>query len=449
VNDTALDIRQANCLYQIGRMLIDDYACQAVLDAIARAAHDLTGAHAAVVALIEGDGLLSDGQPLANDDVNLAMEAIRGGRSVVYDDPKGTGSPEDARTLLAVPLIWHAEPLGVLTVSFLAQHAASAEIVGLVSALAEQAAAAVKHSRDDAAMLRLRAESEEVARQFAEHSEQLERVQLQLIQNEKLTAIGQLIQGFAHDINTPLSVVITNLSVLKGHTENLGGIAQAALDVLPALQANPDVVTLVGPLDAAVRGADLEYTLEDLPDLVNESTAAARRIAELVRSIANFARRDDSAPRLVEIRDVLESALTLASSPLKQVALTVREYTKTPPVFGLFAELNELFVHLLINAANALESRPGTLTVSTAHEDDKVVVRISDTGCGIPVDNLVHVFDPFFSTHAAGGSTGMGLAVCHGIVARHAGSIALESEADKGTTVTINLPAAHHGRVAA
>jgi two-component system NtrC family sensor kinase len=417
VTDTLLDIRQANCLYQIGRMLVDDAECQQVLDAIVRTAQDQTGAHATSLAVLEDDG-------------GLTVRASLGLEVVPNGEP------------LTVPVVWHAEPLGVLTVVLVAPRTASAESVALIGALADLAAAAVKRSRDNARLARLQVESDA-------HTDQLQRIQLQLIQNEKLTAIGQLIQGFAHDINTPLSVVITNLSILENHTRNLGGIAQAVLDVLPDLRADANVAGLVAALDAAVQGADLAYTLEDLPDLVKESNASARRIADLVRTIANFARRDTGPPGVVNIQDVVESALAVASNPLKQFARTVLEFAETPPVFGLPAELNELFVHLLINAANALTDRPGTVTISTAYEQGSVVVRIRDTGCGIPAGNLVRVFDPFFTTHALGGSTGMGLAVCYGIVARHAGSIGIESEPGTGTTVTISLPPADADKVAA
>jgi two-component system NtrC family sensor kinase len=424
VTDIALDLRQANCLYQIGRMLVDDREAQVILDAVTQAAHHFTGAQATTLSVLEDDGKL--------------VKYVGRGVDVADDDSA-------QHTRLALPLTWHSEALGVLCLTFASSAPVSPETLALVEALAEQAAAAVKRSHDQAEMLRLRAESDEIARQFAEHTDQLERIQLQLVQNEKLTAIGQLIQGFAHDINTPLSVVITNLSVLKGHTENLGTIAQAALDLLPDLENTASLAVL----NDAVRGADLEYTLEDLPELMKESTMAARRIADLVRSIANFARKDTSPPSLVDMNDVLESALNLASNPLKQSASTLRDFSATPPVFGLSSELSELFVHLLINAANALEDRAGTVTVSTAHEADNVVVRIRDTGVGIPADNLVRVFDPFFTTNAVGGHTGMGLAVCYGIVARHAGSITIDSEPGAGTTVTISLPAAQTGQVAA
>ena len=326
-----LDAHQALSLYQVGRMVTASQDLEATLDAITGSAHQLTGASTAALALLDDDGSLvlhaargglgaSVGEPLELDH-GVTATAMRERQPILVAD----------RTSLAVPLIWEAEPLGVLTIACAAPNALTPGHVALVGALAEQAAAAVRHARDAAEESRLRDESQEILRQFSEQQAQLERVQEQLIQNEKLTAIGQLVHGLAHEMNTPLSVVITNLSVLGRHADNLFAVAAAVQQVLPQLLADPLAAALVGPLDTAVRGADLEYTLEDLPELLTDSTAAVQRVAELVRSMANFARRDTGGPSAVVIDDVLDAALTLASNPLKQCAKTVRDFASTHP----------------------------------------------------------------------------------------------------------------------
>jgi signal transduction histidine kinase len=433
-----LDARQAIALYQVGKLVTAGLDLEATLTAVAEAAHHLTAADTTLLALLEDDGRLvvhvGDAPEL---DHLVAARAIRECQPILVADLN-----DSVHTLLASPLVWQSEPLGVLTLAFGTPDALKPRDVALVGALAEQAAAAVCHARDLAQDRHLQVKSQEILQQFSEQAAQLERVQQQLIQNEKLTAIGQLVQGLAHEMNTPLSVVITNLSVLGRHADNLFAVAAAAQQVLPQLLADPLAAALAGPLDAAVRGADLEYTLEDLPELLTDSTAAVRRVAELIRSMANFARRDTGGPSAVAIPEVLEAALILASNPLKQCATIVREFGPTPPVLGLTSELTELFLHLLINAAQAMEEQPGTVTMSTAYEAPCVVVRIQDTGQGISAEHLARVFDPFFTTRPVGGGTGMGLAVCYGIVARHGGSIAIDSQAGTGTTVSVRLPAA-------
>jgi two-component system NtrC family sensor kinase len=242
-------------------------------------------------------------------------------------------------------------------------------------------------------------------------------------------------------------VVITNLSVLGRHAENLSDIARSAQQALSQLRVDPAALALATPLEAAVMRTDLAYTLEDLPDLLSESETAARRVADLVRSMGAFARRDTGGPIALDIQEILDSALNLASNPLRQRGQTIRQYTNPPHALGLASELTELFLHLLINAAQALD-KPGSVTVGTAFERGHVVVRITDTGRGIPAEHLSRVFDPFFTTHEVGEGTGMGLAVCYGIVSRHGGSIAIDSTS-AGTTVTVSLPTAMSAQVAA
>ena len=321
-----LDAHQAITLYQVGRMVTASRDLDATLEAITGATHQLIGSDTTALALIEDEGRLvvraARGSAHANVgeavdiDHGATASAIRERQPMLVanmdGEPNGARPDPDARpgvrSFLAVPLIWMAEPLGVLTLAFASPNVLGPRHVALVEALAEQAAAAVRHARDAAEEGRLRDESQEILRQFSEQAAQLERVQEQLIQNEKLTAIGQLVQGLAHEMNTPLSVVITNLSVLGRHAENLFAVAGAAQQVLPQLLADPLAAALAGPLDTAVRGADLEYTLEDLPELLTDSTAAVRRVAELVRSMANFARRDTGGPSAVAVESVLEAA---------------------------------------------------------------------------------------------------------------------------------------------
>jgi signal transduction histidine kinase len=454
-------------LYRLGKLVTASLDLDATLGAIVDAAHELTGADSTAILLQDEDGSLvirigrgiiaaSVGERVSVQS-SLAGRALRTGGAVLVDDMVSEADrarPDidqrsGTRSYLASPLIWRDEHVGVVTVGGGRPSMFGEDQVQLVTELAEQAAVAVAHARAYSEERRLRQEGEVLVRQLSERTTELERLQQQLVQTEKLTAIGQLAQGLAHEINTPLSIVITNLSVLGRTTESLAAIARAAEQTLPLLIADPLSAAVAAPLDAAVRRADLAYSLQDMQDMLSESTTASRRVTELVRSMSEFARRDTGGPKAVSVQDVLEAALNLASNPLNQHAQIVREYGDTPHVLGLTSELTELFVHLLMNAAQALEEQPGTVTVSTSQEPDGVVIRISDTGCGIPAEHLPSVFDPFFTTRPPGGGSGMGLAVCHGIVARHSGSIALDSQPGQGTLVTIRLPRTESQRVAA
>lgn len=446
-------------LYRLGKLVTANLDLNATLGAIVDAAHELTGADATAILLQDMEGSLvirigrgviasSTGERVSVQS-SLAGRALATGRTVVVNDMLSASDrarPDldqrsGTRSYLASPLIWRNERLGVLTVGGGRPQMFEPSHVQVINELGEQAAVALAHARAYAEERRLRQEGEALVRQLSERTAELERLHQQLIQNEKVTAIGQLVQGLAHEINTPLSVVITNLSVLGRNTESLATIARVAEQTLPQLTADPLSAALAAPLQAAVQSADLEYMLEDQQDLLRESTAASRRVAELIRSMSDFARRDTGGPKVVHVQQVLEVALNLAATPLKQRAHIVREYAEIPPVLGLGSELTELFVHVLINAAQALEDEPGTVTVSTSSEPEGVVIRVSDTGRGIPPECLPRVFDPFFTTRQPGCGTGMGLAVCYGIVARHGGSITLESQPGVGTTVAVRLPA--------
>jgi two-component system NtrC family sensor kinase len=338
----------------------------------------------------------------------------------------------NVRAYMVAPLVWRGEVLGAVTTSHEKPGVFTDADVLLLEELAEQAATSVAHAREFVAEQRQREMSEDLMRRFADQALQLERAQQQLIQNEKMTAVGQLVHGLAHEMNTPLNVVTSNMAVLGRYAETLAKISQAASQLDPSQQSE-------ALSNALADEDDLEYVLEDLPALVDDSVNATRRVAAMVRSMASMARHDRGSRAPTAIEETLESALTLATNSLKKHAQVERKFNATTPVMGHSTELIELFVHLLMNAAQALE-QPGTVTVETLDEGDAVVVRVSDTGSGVPQDVQQRVFDPFFTTRPTGQGTGMGLAVCRGIVSRHGGDISLESTVGHGTTVSVRLP---------
>jgi signal transduction histidine kinase len=158
--------------------------------------------------------------------------------------------------------------------------------------------------------------------------------------------------------------------------------------------------------------------------------------------MATFARRDSEQAYEVDVEDVLEAAVTLAWNVLKHRAQIVRDFTPLAPVMGHASELTQVFVHLLLNAVQAVGDRPGSILITTRREAGGISVCVTDNGSGISSEHLPRVFDPFFTTRPPGVGTGMGLAVCHGIVTRHDGTIQLHSTPGQGTTVSVWLPEA-------
>ncbi len=236
-----------------------------------------------------------------------------------------------------------------------------------------------------------------------------------------------------------MGVIISNLSVLGTYTDSLTQVASASKDTIARLRARHDPDQIATGLEEELASAELEYLLEDLPALASESVESAKRMASIVRSVAVFARASSEGLTAVSVEEALESAITLAWNELKSRGELVRAYSPTAPVLGNITELTQLFVHLLLNAAQALDGGHGSITVSIQDEGGVVAIGITDTGRGISAEHVARIFDPFFTTRAIGDGTGMGLAVCRGIVTRHGGTIDVQSEPGKGTTFTVRL----------
>jgi two-component system, NtrC family, sensor kinase len=271
----------------------------------------------------------------------------------------------------------------------------------------------------------------------------------QIAQAEKLAAIGHLAHGIAHELNTPLGVIISNLSVLKEYGDSLALYAAVAQQAATALDQGEAPALVAEKLRAAEKSADLSFVLGDLPGLAEDSAAGAQRMAAIVRSVATFAQRSTSEFTVVSVEEALDAASTLTSNELKQRGALVKHFAGVAPVMGQLGELTQVFVHLLLNAAQALEGSHGTITLETQQEADQVVVRVSDTGRGMTVEQSAQMFNPFYTTRPAGHGTGMGLAACHGIVVRHAGRIDVQSSVGVGTTMTVRLPVAASARAEA
>jgi two-component system NtrC family sensor kinase len=451
VTDAALP---ALTLYRLSKLVSASLDLNTTLEAIVDAAHQLIGAESTAILLQEdGDHLvIRVGRGSAANTVGervpigagIVGRALIEGRPVRIDDmltETGRARPDlDARSgirsYLAVPLVWRGDTLGVVTVAALQPGVFGEAETTLAGEFAEQAAVAVAHAR---------AFTEESARraQLESMNLALQRAQQHLVQVEKLTAIGQLAHGIAHELNTPLGVIVSNLSVLSGYGESLGRLALVTRAAAAKLHEGHPQEAVAELLDAGLKVADLDYILEDLPALTTESTASANRIAEIVRSVALFAQGDAQRLVPVNVEDALQSAITLAWNELKHRATLERKYAGVPPVIGSSSELAQVFVHLLLNAAQALPERGGVVSVTTTYADGGVTIRIADNGGGIPLENLSRVFEPFFTTRAVGEGIGLGLSICHGIITRHQGTIDVQSVRGSGTTVTVRLAAAH------
>ena len=236
----------------------------------------------------------------------------------------------------------------------------------------------------------------------------------QLIQSEKMAALGLLVAGVAHEINTPMGAIHSNNDIMT----------RAVGKVRKLLEPAPD--------------NEVRRLLDILGEVCRNNEIATERIMKIVGSLKNFARLDEAERKKVNIHEGIESTLSLLRHQLKNRIRIVKSFGDIPEIECYPNELNQVFMNILVNAAQAIKHR-GEITVKTWREGDRVKITISDTGVGIPPENLSKVFDPGFTTKGVGLGTGLGLSICYKIIQDHRGTIEAESS-KQGTTFTISIP---------
>lgn len=277
--------------------------------------------------------------------------------------------------------------------------------------------------------LDLERRNEELRRSKAE----LERLQGQIIQSEKMASLGQLAAGVAHELNNPAGYLYGNMELLAESARGLERLL-ALYDAAPL----PDEI--VGKVRALKEEIDYENALADLGSIIVDCREGAERIRDVVQNLRTFSRLDEAEFKKVDIHESIESTLRLLARyyTAENVRL-VRVYGDLPLVDCYAGQLNQVWLNLLVNAAYAVR-RGGEVRIETRREGDTAVVAVSDTGDGIAPEHLPRIFDPFFTTKPVGEGTGLGLSVTYGIVERHQGGIAVVSCPGDGTTFTVTLP---------
>ncbi|MCG6659308.1 histidine kinase [Halomonas campisalis] len=262
----------------------------------------------------------------------------------------------------------------------------------------------------------------------------LEEAHNQLLQSEKLASIGQLAAGIAHEINNPIGFVNSNLNTLSQYIDDLLRLIAAYETLEPTLTTED-----AGKIDALKRELELDYLREDVGSLLAESIDGTARVCRIVQDLRDFSRTGAADWQFADLHQGLDSTLNVAANEIKYKAKVVREYGQLPEIECVPAQLNQVFLNLLVNAAQAIEEH-GTITVRTGCESDQVWLTFADNGKGMPDELQSRIFDPFFTTKPVGEGTGLGLSLSYGIVQKHGGRIEVDSRRGAGTTFTIWLP---------
>lgn len=254
----------------------------------------------------------------------------------------------------------------------------------------------------------------------------IETAQRQLYQAEKMASIGQLAAGVAHEINNPIGFIHSNLGTARGYVERLQQFT-------PAVRANP-------PLAEAWKRADMDFLIEDFGALLKESIDGADRVARIVADLKGFSNVDHAEVEVVDLNDSLRSVCNVAHAQVSPKAEVIMDLGELPPLRCHAGRLNQVFLSLLLNAAQAMDAR-GEIRIRSHHAGSELRVEFADTGHGIAHDVLERIFDPFFTSRDVGQGMGLGLTVSRDVIAAHGGRIEVQSAPGKGSAFTVVLPA--------
>jgi PAS domain S-box-containing protein len=310
----------------------------------------------------------------------------------------------------------------------------------LLLAICDQLSIAISQSE-------LYTQSVDSARRAREQTAQLEATlcelklaQTQLVQAEKMSSLGQMVAGIAHEINNPVSFIFGNLTYTEEYTTNLMKLLQMYRDEYPE---PPQAI------QHEIEALELDFLLDDLPKMLSSMQVGATRIRDIVRSLRNFSRLDESEMKKVNIHEGIDSTLMILEHRLKvqpdRAAIqVVKEYGELPLVECYAGQLNQVFMNIIANAIDALQEslpNPAIIRIRTEVEGNFAAIKIADNGAGITDKVKQRIFDPFYTTKPIGAGTGMGLAISHSIIVeKHKGEIKCFSVVGKGTEFTLKIP---------
>jgi two-component system, NtrC family, sensor kinase len=270
----------------------------------------------------------------------------------------------------------------------------------------------------------------ELARRKAE----LERLQAQLVHSEKMASLGQLADGIAHELNNPAGFIFSNMEALPQFLKKVERVLlsyeQISLNEVDAAH-----------VEQAKTEAGFTNVMSDLQSIAADSYSGAERIRDIVKNLRLFSRLDEAEIKHVDLHEGIESTIRLLSQCYNSPVITLRrDYGVVPPVECYAGQLNQVWMNLLVNAAQAIGETGGEVLIRTSSDQKNALVSISDSGKGIAPEHLNRIFDPFFTTKPIGEGTGLGLSISHGIINRHGGTLRVDSAPGRGATFNVSLP---------
>ncbi|WP_186442879.1 ATP-binding protein [Desulfobotulus alkaliphilus] len=267
----------------------------------------------------------------------------------------------------------------------------------------------------------------------------LKETQSQLIQSEKMASLGQLAAGVAHEINNPVGFVKSNLGTVRDYFKDIFELFDAFDSLEENLENGKNTAETREEIKKIRARIDLDFIREDHQAVITESLEGMERVARIVSDLKDFSHTGKMDAEVTDIHQCLESTLNIVWNEIKYKAEIIREFQPLPLVLCVPQKLSQVFMNILVNAAQAIEKQ-GTITLKTQIQNSFILVDITDSGKGIPEDILPKIFDPFFTTKPVGKGTGLGLNISYNIMHQLGGDISAHSTPGKGSTFSIRIP---------
>ncbi|TVU52277.1 MAG: PAS domain S-box protein [Arthrospira sp. PLM2.Bin9] len=405
------------------------------------------------------DSLSSISEIYPGDALRPVSKYILAGEMMRIDDIATCPTPTirnfflvlECRSVLILPIQTQQDTKGALVLAHCQDiHYWTHSEVALLEAIANQLVIALNQAE-------LYATTQEAARMAQAQTEtleatlnQLQQAQVQLVQSEKMSSLGQMVAGLAHEINNPVSFIYGNITHAKEYARDLLGVIELYQKHYP--QAHPEITE-------EIEAIDLEFLIEDLPRLFQSMTLGADRIRDIIKSLRTFARLDESEVKYINLHENIDSTLMILDNRRKEKpnhpAIQVyKQYGDIPQIECYAGQLNQVFLNLINNAIDAICDRykkqtlqqiindPGMIWISTMLTEEKTVqIRIADNGIGISPDIISKVFDPFYTTKPVGSGTGLGLSTSYQIIVeKHGGTLRCVSQESVGSEFVMEIP---------
>ena len=414
--------------YQIRRLLVTLNRDQRIDARLPSLTDPLLGAVTSVLETKEG--IRSRVAQLASVSLVENADALNLAASVAYQSAAST--TERARTMLSIYAIVMLLSVGVigfrLRTSYGQLNRANDELEGLNESLEQ----------------RVQERTEDLSSALNE----LKESQVQLVQAEKMSSLGQLVAGISHEINTPLLYLANNASLIKERIDTLDDFVRqssTALSMNPADFADRSeyqtrLVQGLRSLKASLRKNELEASVEEIIDLNHDNIEGLSDLTEIAQNLKDFSRLDRSPIDSFDVNAGIEKTLNIARNIVKHKAEVQTFFGELPNIECSPSRINQVFLNLITNAAQAIEEQCEIVISTECQDEESIVITIADTGCGIPEENLADIRDPFFTTKEVGTGTGLGLSIVDEIIRDHGGELIIESTVGEGSIFSVILP---------